>query len=115
MFPLPLLVPPLLHVFTLLLLLLLFQFHPFLQSAQFYNSSMDGMYLDENGELTADLNVINSMLFPNKSIRRKKFGRLKREGSLDLKLFINQDDTALLHSLNKVGEKISLTLITLLT
>lgn len=104
LFPLFLCLVPLLHVFTRFLLPL-FQFHPFLQSGHFYNSSMDRKYLDENGKVTADLNVVNSVIFPNKSIMRRKFGRLKREGSLDFKLFIDQDGTALLHSLNKVRDK----------
>lgn len=99
------LLPLLLHLFLLLFLFHLFQFHPFLQSSHFYNSSMDGVHLDENSNVTADLKILSSMIFPNGSIMRKKFGSLKREGSLDLKLFIEQDGTTLFSLLNKVRDK----------
>ncbi|XP_060126877.1 vomeronasal type-2 receptor 26-like [Zootoca vivipara] len=39
---------------------------------------MDGVYLDENGELAADLDIVNWVVFPNKSILRVKFGSIKR-------------------------------------
>ncbi|KAG8127346.1 hypothetical protein E2320_014269 [Naja naja] len=35
------------------------QLHSFLQSSQFYNNSIDGVYLDEKGDLTADLDIVN--------------------------------------------------------
>ncbi|XP_061469654.1 vomeronasal type-2 receptor 26-like [Rhineura floridana] len=65
--------------------------HPFLRTPQFYNSSMAGMYLDENGEPTADLDIGNWVVFPNGSILRVKFGRLYRQGSPDLQLTIDQE------------------------
>ncbi|XP_070790137.1 vomeronasal type-2 receptor 26-like [Pituophis catenifer annectens] len=77
------------------------QFHSFLQSSHFYNSSMGGVYLDENGKMAADLNIMSSMIFPNKSIKRWKFGSLRREESPELKLFIDQDGTAPLNLLDK--------------
>ncbi|XP_077779800.1 vomeronasal type-2 receptor 26-like [Podarcis muralis] len=67
------------------------QLHPFLRYSQFYNSSMDGVYLDENGELAADLDVVNWVKFPNQSVLRVKFGSLDRQGSPNLQLTINQD------------------------
>ncbi|KAG8127605.1 hypothetical protein E2320_014506 [Naja naja] len=60
---------------------LLFQFHPFLQDSQFYNASIDGVYLDENGELAADLDIVNWVKFPNKSVVNVKFGSIARQGS----------------------------------
>ncbi|XP_060128203.1 vomeronasal type-2 receptor 26-like [Zootoca vivipara] len=65
--------------------------HPFLRYSQIYNSSMDGVYLDENGELAADLDIVNWVKFPNQSILRVKFGSLDRQGSPNLQLTINQD------------------------
>lgn len=71
--------------------LLLFQLHPFLGNTQFYNSSMDRVYLDENGELAADLDIVNWVVFPNKSVLRVKFGSIDRQGSPDLKCSIDQE------------------------
>ncbi|XP_026577012.1 vomeronasal type-2 receptor 26-like [Pseudonaja textilis] len=62
---------------------LLFQFHPFLQDSQFYNTSIDGVYLDENGELAADLDIVNWVKFSNKSVVSVKFGSIARQGSAE--------------------------------
>ncbi|XP_061469638.1 vomeronasal type-2 receptor 26-like [Rhineura floridana] len=67
------------------------QLHPFLRSSQFYNSSIDRVYLDENGELAADVDIVNWVVFPNKSVIRVKFGSLYRQGFPDLKCTIDQD------------------------
>ncbi|KAG8127606.1 hypothetical protein E2320_014509 [Naja naja] len=56
-------------------------FHPFLQDSQFYNASIDGIYLDENGELAADLDIVNWVKFSNKSVVNVKFGSIARQGS----------------------------------
>ncbi|XP_044278143.1 vomeronasal type-2 receptor 26-like [Varanus komodoensis] len=48
--------------------------HPFLKSPQFHNRSMDGVYLDEKGDLTADLDIVNWVKFPNSSVVRVKVG-----------------------------------------
>ncbi|KAM6473922.1 vomeronasal type-2 receptor 26-like [Liasis olivaceus] len=68
------------------------QLHPFLQNSQFYNISTDGVYLDENGELAADFDIVNWVMFPNKSVIRVKFGSLQRQESPGLKFTINEDD-----------------------
>ncbi|XP_063148714.1 vomeronasal type-2 receptor 26-like [Candoia aspera] len=54
------------------------QLHPFLQSPQFHNVSMDGVYLDESREPAADFDVMSWIMFPNKSIIRVKLGDLER-------------------------------------
>ncbi|XP_053234815.1 vomeronasal type-2 receptor 26-like [Podarcis raffonei] len=69
------------------------QLHSFLGDALFYNSSMDGVYLDENGELAADLDIVNWVVFPNQSILRERIGSIKRQRSLDLKCNIDQNAT----------------------
>ncbi|XP_061469682.1 vomeronasal type-2 receptor 26-like [Rhineura floridana] len=62
---------------------------------------MDGVYLDEKGELAADLDIVNWVKFPNKSLLRVKFGSLRRQGSPDLQLTINQDAIVWLKWLNQ--------------
>ncbi|XP_062978056.1 vomeronasal type-2 receptor 26-like [Elgaria multicarinata webbii] len=67
------------------------QLHPFLRNSQFYNNSMEGVYLDENGDLAADYDIVNWVVFPNKSVVRVTFGSLARQGSQGLKFTIDQD------------------------
>ncbi|XP_062978048.1 vomeronasal type-2 receptor 26-like [Elgaria multicarinata webbii] len=70
------------------------QLHPFLRSPQFYNYSiMDGVYLDKNGEMVVNFDMVNWMLFPNKSVLRLKFGSLERRGSADIKFTIDWNTT----------------------
>ncbi|XP_026547856.1 vomeronasal type-2 receptor 26-like, partial [Notechis scutatus] len=77
------------------------QLHPFLQSPQFHNNSIDGVYLDEKGDLTADLDIVNWVIFPNRSIKRVKSGSLKKQASQDLKIFIDQKSFTQVEKLNK--------------
>ncbi|XP_061469624.1 vomeronasal type-2 receptor 26-like [Rhineura floridana] len=65
--------------------------HHFLGNSQFYNSSMHGVYLDENGELAADLDVVNLVVLPNKTILRVKFGSLCSKGPAGLQLTIDHE------------------------
>ncbi|XP_070600321.1 vomeronasal type-2 receptor 26-like [Erythrolamprus reginae] len=66
------------------------QLHPFLQSSQFYNDSIEGVYLDEKGDITADLDIVNWNVFPNRSVKRVKSGSLIKQQSQDLKFSIDQ-------------------------
>nr|XP_028573618.1 vomeronasal type-2 receptor 26-like [Podarcis muralis] len=52
---------------------------------------MDGVYLDENGEVGADWDIVNWVLFPNRTNLRMRFGSIKRQGSSDLKCTIDAD------------------------
>ncbi|XP_070591734.1 vomeronasal type-2 receptor 26-like [Erythrolamprus reginae] len=67
------------------------QLHPFLRTSQFYNNSIDGVYLNENGELVADLDIVNMVIFSNFSANQVVVGRLERVGSLGFKLMLNQN------------------------
>ncbi|KAK9405384.1 type-2 vomeronasal receptor [Crotalus adamanteus] len=77
------------------------QLHPFLQNSQLHNRSMDGVHLDENGNLVADLDIMNWIVFPNKSVTKKIFGSLEKQRSSDFKFSINQDALRHLKLLNK--------------
>ncbi|XP_070592582.1 vomeronasal type-2 receptor 26-like [Erythrolamprus reginae] len=67
------------------------QLHLFLQAPQFHNKVMDGVYLDKNGELTADFDLINWLKFPNRSLVRVKFGSFARQRTQEPKFIIDQD------------------------
>ncbi|KAM3848328.1 vomeronasal type-2 receptor 26-like [Vipera latastei] len=77
------------------------QLHPFLQSSQFYNNSIEGVYLDEKGDLTADLDIVNWIVFPNNSVKRLKYGTLEKRESQDFKLSIDTKSIAQVEVLNK--------------
>ncbi|KAM3845073.1 vomeronasal type-2 receptor 26-like [Vipera latastei] len=77
------------------------QLHYFLQNSQFYNNSIGVLYLDANGELVANLDVVNWVISSNKSVSRVKCGSLEREGSFDFKFTINQKAIQRLEVLNK--------------
>ncbi|XP_070592633.1 vomeronasal type-2 receptor 26-like [Erythrolamprus reginae] len=74
----------------------LWQLHRFLQNLfKLYNNSLDRLYLDKSGELAADLDIMSSVQFPNKSVFRKKFGSLTRLGSGEAMFTVDQDAMSL--------------------
>ncbi|XP_029141355.1 vomeronasal type-2 receptor 26-like [Protobothrops mucrosquamatus] len=77
------------------------QLHPFLQNSQFYNTSTDGVYLDENGELAADLDIVNWVKFSNGSIVCVQFGSIGRQGSSEPQFNIDEDAMVWLKWLNQ--------------
>ncbi|KAF7236074.1 Vomeronasal type-2 receptor 26 [Varanus komodoensis] len=46
------------------------QLHPFLRDPQFHNHSIDGVFLDENGDLAVNLDLVNWVRFTNKTVTR---------------------------------------------
>ncbi|XP_029140671.1 vomeronasal type-2 receptor 26-like [Protobothrops mucrosquamatus] len=81
------------------------QFHSFLQSSEFYNNSIGVLYVDKNGELVADLDIVNWLIFTNMSVSRVKCGSIERQGSLDFKFMISQKAIEDMEVLNKVGKR----------
>ncbi|XP_026544953.1 vomeronasal type-2 receptor 26-like [Notechis scutatus] len=77
------------------------QLHRFLQNSQLHNRSLDGIHLDEKGNLVADLDIMNWMVFPNNSVTKVMFGSLIKQRSSDFKFSINQDALEHLELLNK--------------
>ncbi|XP_070790587.1 vomeronasal type-2 receptor 26-like [Pituophis catenifer annectens] len=67
------------------------QLHSFLQSSQFHNNSIEGVYLNEKGELAANLDIVNWVIFPNTSVKRVKSGRLEKQASQNVKVIIDQN------------------------
>ncbi|KAG6539502.1 type-2 vomeronasal receptor [Crotalus adamanteus] len=76
------------------------QFHAYLQNPQF-NHSIDGVYFDENGDLAVDLDIVNWMVYANKSVTRMKSGHLERQGIQGSKLVIYENNIAEVEKLNK--------------
>ncbi|KAF7235274.1 hypothetical protein EYD10_17889 [Varanus komodoensis] len=70
------------------------QLHPFLRDPQFHNHSIDGVYLDEKGDLAANLDLVSWVRFPNKSVDRVKVGSLERRGLPGPKFTIHHNPIA---------------------
>ncbi|XP_070592580.1 vomeronasal type-2 receptor 26-like [Erythrolamprus reginae] len=70
------------------------QLHSFLQRSEFYNGSIEGVYLDEKGDLTADLDIVNWIISPNMTVIKVKSGSLIKQASQDLKFTIDQKNMA---------------------
>ncbi|KAF7236070.1 hypothetical protein EYD10_17130 [Varanus komodoensis] len=65
--------------------------HPFLRDPQFHNHSIDGVYLDKNGDLALNLDLVSWVRFPNKTVERVKVGSLERQGLPGPKFTIHRD------------------------
>ncbi|XP_063147224.1 vomeronasal type-2 receptor 26-like [Candoia aspera] len=71
-------------------------FHPFLEKNVFCNISQEKLYLDQNGDLAADFNIMSWVFIPNKPSMKKKLGSLERQ-----RLTIDQDALSWLKLLNE--------------
>ncbi|KAF7235294.1 Vomeronasal type-2 receptor 26 [Varanus komodoensis] len=65
------------------------QLHSFLRNFQLYNASKDGTYLDENGDLAADFDILNWVVFPNKSTAGLNVGSIERQASSQMQFAID--------------------------
>ncbi|XP_077186199.1 vomeronasal type-2 receptor 26-like [Paroedura picta] len=67
------------------------QLHHFLRHHQFPNTSVHGMHLGENEHLEANLDIVNTIIFPNFSILSMKVGSIERQASEEPRLTMDQD------------------------
>ncbi|XP_063152085.1 vomeronasal type-2 receptor 26-like [Candoia aspera] len=68
------------------------QLHSFLGNTHFYNTSMDGISLDEKGELKGKFDLVKWIAFPNESIHGTTFGKVNQYwGSSEMDFTLNQD------------------------
>ncbi|XP_070790263.1 vomeronasal type-2 receptor 26-like [Pituophis catenifer annectens] len=72
------------------------QFHPFLEKNEFFNISHWKLYLDQNGDVAADLNVISWVLLPRMDPLNKQIGSFERQ-----RFIINKDTLSWLNLHNK--------------
>ncbi|XP_070592244.1 vomeronasal type-2 receptor 26-like [Erythrolamprus reginae] len=71
-------------------------FHPFLKKNELVNLSLLKLYLDENGAITADLDIVSWMFLSNGNPTKEQLGNFERQ-----RLTINQDVLSRLKLLNK--------------
>ncbi|XP_078242550.1 vomeronasal type-2 receptor 26-like [Pogona vitticeps] len=80
------------------------QLHPFLGNAHFYNTSMDGVFLNEKGELGAYFDAVNWMVLPkNQSFHAVKFGKVEGQASGAIKFTLDPDTPEWLPLFSQVG------------
>ncbi|KAG6472992.1 type-2 vomeronasal receptor [Crotalus adamanteus] len=72
------------------------KFHPFLKKRELYNLSLMKVYLDQNGDVAADLKIISMVVLPKQDPINKQLGSFERQ-----RLKINQDALSQLKLLNK--------------
>ncbi|KAK9405212.1 type-2 vomeronasal receptor [Crotalus adamanteus] len=72
------------------------KFHPFLKKRELYNLSLLKVYLDQNGDVAADLYIIGMVVFPKEDPIHKILENFERQ-----RLTINQDVLSQLKLLNK--------------
>ncbi|XP_032064304.1 vomeronasal type-2 receptor 26-like, partial [Thamnophis elegans] len=72
-------------------------FHPFLKKNEFCNLSQQKLYLDQNGDVAADLNIMSLVILPKKDPIKEQLGSFERQ-----RLTINQDAISRLMFLNKI-------------
>ncbi|XP_026578814.1 vomeronasal type-2 receptor 26-like [Pseudonaja textilis] len=72
------------------------QFHPFLEKNEFCNISWQKLYLDQNGDVAADLAIVGFLIFLEKDCFLEHLGNFERQ-----RLIINQDALSQLNLLNK--------------
>ncbi|KAG6539445.1 type-2 vomeronasal receptor [Crotalus adamanteus] len=72
------------------------KFHPFLKKRELYNLSLLKLYLDQNGDVAADLKIISTVVLPKEDPIKKELGSFERE-----RLRINQAALSQLKLLNK--------------
>ncbi|KAG6539348.1 type-2 vomeronasal receptor [Crotalus adamanteus] len=72
------------------------KFHPFLKKRELYNLSLLEVYLDQNGDLAADLAIFSMVVLPKEDPIVKIMGSFERQ-----RLKINQDALSQLKLLNK--------------
>ncbi|XP_070614314.1 vomeronasal type-2 receptor 26-like [Erythrolamprus reginae] len=72
------------------------QFHPFLEKNEFWNISDWKLYLDQNGEIKADLIIYSFLILPKEDAKEEFLAYFERQ-----RLSINQDALSQLKLLNK--------------
>ncbi|KAK9405868.1 type-2 vomeronasal receptor [Crotalus adamanteus] len=67
------------------------QLHPFLKTVRFNTIIGEELFFDEDGELVANYDIVNLVVFPNKSAVRKTVGRLESQVSTGLVISIQEE------------------------
>ncbi|XP_070592613.1 vomeronasal type-2 receptor 26-like [Erythrolamprus reginae] len=72
------------------------QFHPYLEKNDFYNLSSWNLYVDHNGEVSADIDIEYMVISPEGDLIKRKLGSIERQ-----RVIINEVALSWLNLLNK--------------
>ncbi|XP_070592623.1 vomeronasal type-2 receptor 26-like [Erythrolamprus reginae] len=72
------------------------QFHPFLNKKEIWNASLYKMYVDQNGDVKGDLEILSWVILSNKTPLKLQLGTFERQ-----RLIFNQDALSRIKLLNK--------------
>ncbi|XP_070592621.1 vomeronasal type-2 receptor 26-like [Erythrolamprus reginae] len=72
------------------------QFHPFLNKKEIWNASLDKLYVDQNGDVRGDLEILSWVLRSDNSPLKLQLGTFERQ-----RLIFNQDALSHIKLLNK--------------
>ncbi|XP_053155395.1 vomeronasal type-2 receptor 26-like [Hemicordylus capensis] len=75
------------------------ELHAFLRI--FYNTSLDRLYVDENGEMAGDFDIVNWVISPNRSKGRVTIGSITGQAPLDAKFTIHPEAVVWPQEFNK--------------
>ncbi|XP_070593244.1 vomeronasal type-2 receptor 26-like [Erythrolamprus reginae] len=67
------------------------QLHSFLREIQFLNDSSSRLYMDKDGELAANFDIMNWVQFPNQTHSRVKIGSIEKAAEAGLKFTIHPE------------------------
>ncbi|KAJ6651964.1 hypothetical protein lerEdw1_015879 [Lerista edwardsae] len=84
------------------------QLHPFLQLLRMNQTSTEGVYLDADGDLATDFDLLNFVLLPNNSFSGVKVGSLERDDTQEIKFSIDQDAIVWPRCFKQVGNSTEL-------
>ncbi|KAJ6652076.1 hypothetical protein lerEdw1_013541 [Lerista edwardsae] len=84
------------------------QLHPFLQNLRMNLTSMEGVYLDADGGLATDFDIVNFVQLPNNSFSGVKVGNLERDDTQEIKFSIDQDAIVWPRHFKQVGNSTEL-------
>ncbi|KAJ6651962.1 hypothetical protein lerEdw1_015877, partial [Lerista edwardsae] len=84
------------------------QIHPFLQHLRMNLTSMEGVYLDADGNLATDFDIVNLVLLPNNSFSGVKVGSFERDNTQEIKFSIDQDAIVWPRRFKQVGNSTEL-------
>ncbi|XP_048359660.1 vomeronasal type-2 receptor 116-like [Sphaerodactylus townsendi] len=68
------------------------QMYHFLKNFWLSNTSIEGVHLDEDGDLAADLDIVKSVTFPNDSLDVRTIGNMKKTSSQGVLFNIDKDN-----------------------
>ncbi|XP_061447564.1 vomeronasal type-2 receptor 26-like [Rhineura floridana] len=82
------------------------QLRPFLRNVHFNNSAGEEIFFDENGDVAAGYDIINWVMFPNRSFYRVHVGRMDTQDPAGKKFTINERKIVWNNKFNQIPPRV---------